>query len=180
MHRKSRPAYSSAVMHDILEYSGIGNAPQQRTVIALEEPLGVALANLEHHITHSGAAVTAGALPKVLADRTQMVMVFQNLVGNAIKYRGGEPPVIRIEAVQRGSEWVVSVTDNGQGFQPEYAAAIFAPSNVCMAERCREAALVWRRASASLSGQGGASGENPSPAAARPSSSRSRRSQLYS
>ena len=68
-----------ALMRDILAYSEIGNAPQQRTVLSLEEPLNVALANLQHHIEHSGATVTVGTLPSVLVDRAQMVMVSKTL-----------------------------------------------------------------------------------------------------
>jgi PAS domain S-box-containing protein len=115
------------LMQDILAYSEMGNAPQQRTLLPLEEPLKIALANLQHHIGTSGAHVSVGALPKVLADRIQIVMVFQNLIGNALKYRREETPTIRIEAVQDGDDWQVSVKDNGQGFEPEHARGIFEP-----------------------------------------------------
>ena len=67
------------------------------------------------------------ALPLVPADRTQMVMVFQNLIGNALKYRGKDNPRISIQAVQEGTHWLLSVTDNGQGFKQEYANNIFEP-----------------------------------------------------
>ena len=116
------------LMEDILSYSEVANAPQQRTLVPLEDPLRIALLNLEHHIKESAAEVTYGPLPDVPADRTQMVMVFQNLVGNAIKYRRkGEAPRIRIEAVQEDAFWKISVSDNGEGFEPAYAGNIFEP-----------------------------------------------------
>jgi light-regulated signal transduction histidine kinase (bacteriophytochrome) len=116
------------LMEDILSYSEVANAPQQRTLVPLEEPLRIALLNLEHHIKKSAAEVTYGALPEVPADRTQMVMVFQNLVGNAIKYRRpGEAPRVRIEGVREDGFWKMSVSDNGEGFEPAYAGSIFEP-----------------------------------------------------
>jgi signal transduction histidine kinase len=56
-----------------------------------------------------------------------MVMVFQNLIGNAIKYRGTRAPLIRIEAVQHEENWQISISDNGQGFPQEHATKIFEP-----------------------------------------------------
>ena len=117
----------SALMQDILTYSEMGNAPQQRTPLQLEEPLEVALLNLDHHIKETAAEITIGVLPSVPTDRTQMVMVFQNLIANALTYRGQKTPKIRIEAVQEETFWRVSVRDNGQGFQQEFAATIFEP-----------------------------------------------------
>ncbi len=116
------------LMEDILSYSEVANAPQQRTLVPLEEPLRIALLNLEHHIKESAAEVTCGPLPELPADRTQMVMVFQNLVGNAIKYRRkGEVPRIRIEGVREDAFWKMSISDNGEGFEPAYARSIFEP-----------------------------------------------------
>jgi two-component system, chemotaxis family, sensor kinase Cph1 len=116
------------LMEDILSYSEVANAPQQRTLMSLEESLRIALLNLEHHIKESAAEVTCGPLPEVPADRTQMVMVFQNLIGNAIKYRRkGEVPRIRIEGVREDAFWKMSVSDNGEGFEPAYAGSIFEP-----------------------------------------------------
>jgi PAS domain S-box-containing protein len=119
----------NALMNDILTFSEMGNVPQQWRLISLDDPLQLALANLKHHIDQAGASITIGSLPEVRSDRTQMVMVFQNLIGNAIKYRRAEAeaPHIRIEAVQEGSNWRISVADNGQGSEAEYASAIFEP-----------------------------------------------------
>jgi hypothetical protein len=104
------------LMEDILTYSAAENAPQKRVVISLNDPLEIALANLQHHIEVAGAEITVEELPTVPTDRTQMVMVFQNLIGNGIKYRRGERPVIRIDAVRNDGHWRLSVSDNGQGF----------------------------------------------------------------
>jgi light-regulated signal transduction histidine kinase (bacteriophytochrome) len=115
------------LMTDILTFSEMGSAPQQRRLISLDEPLHVALTNLQHHIEHNAATISIGDLPEVWTDHTQMVMVFQNLVGNSLKYRGAERPRIRIEAVLEGDDWRISVADNGQGFSPEYTFAVFEP-----------------------------------------------------
>ena len=115
------------LMEDLLQYSAASNAPQQHVSIKLDEPLQIALANLRHHIEHAGATITVGELPVVGTDRTQMVMVFQNLIGNALKYRSEKPPEISIEAVPVDGKWQISVQDNGQGFQQQYATSIFEP-----------------------------------------------------
>src|SRR5579884_86483 len=117
----------SALMQDILTYSETGNAPQQRSSMNLEEPLKIALLNLQHHIEQNQAVISVKDLPTVMADRTQIVMVFQNLIGNALKYRRVEVPQICISSVREGTVWRVSVTDNGQGFASDYAETIFKP-----------------------------------------------------
>jgi PAS domain S-box-containing protein len=117
----------NALMNDILTFAELGNAPQQRKLISLDHPLQIALANLKLHIEQNGASITTGSLPEVRGDRTQLVMVFQNLIGNALKYRRAETPQIRIEAVPEDGEWRISVADNGQGFAAEHATAIFEP-----------------------------------------------------
>ena len=74
----------------------------------------------------SGAVVTHAALPVVWADRSQMTQVLQNLIGNAIKFRGNEAPVISVQAEKAGAQWRFSVSDNGIGIAPEHAESIFA------------------------------------------------------
>jgi light-regulated signal transduction histidine kinase (bacteriophytochrome) len=67
-------------------------------------------------------------MPTLPVDRGQIVRLFQNLVGNAIKYRKqDEPPQVHISAEQKGTEWVISIRDNGIGFDPQDAATIFEP-----------------------------------------------------
>ena len=118
----------NALMEGILTFSEMGNAPQQQSLISLSDPLQLALANLKHHIEQSGGSIIIGSpLPEVRSDRTQMVMVFQNLVGNALKYRRAEAPHIRIEVTRDENDWRISVADNGQGFEAVHASAIFEP-----------------------------------------------------
>ena len=101
--------------------------------IALFEPLTVnceivldkALFNLQASIQENGASIVRTSLPTVRAHEIRLVQLFQNLIGNAIKYRRAEPPVIHIDAEESGSEWLFSVRDNGIGIRPEYTQQIF-------------------------------------------------------
>ena len=83
------------------------------------------LHTLRAAIEESSATVTCGELPTIWADRTQMAQVFQNLIGNALKFRGKEPPVISIQAEKADQNWLFSVSDNGIGIAPEYTENIF-------------------------------------------------------
>lgn len=116
-----------ALMQDILAYSELAGALRTKTLVPVQDALQIALANLQHHIESNGAEISIGNLPEVMGDRTQLAMVFQNLIGNALKYRRHETLRIRIEAAHENGEWRLSVSDNGQGFEPEYAVQIFEP-----------------------------------------------------
>jgi len=113
------------LVQDLLAYSRVGRAG-----VALENTdsnvaLQAALRNLEAAIQESGAIVEHAQLPVLLADSSQLVQVFQNLIGNAIKFRGSETPLIRISAELRGKEWIFSVADNGIGIATEHADSVF-------------------------------------------------------
>jgi signal transduction histidine kinase len=97
------------------------------TDVRLADCVDIALANLRHHIEANQVEIAVADLPRVRGDRTQLALVMQNLVGNAIKYRRAAAPDIRIEAAREGDYWRVSVSDNGLGVDPEYAAQIFEP-----------------------------------------------------
>jgi signal transduction histidine kinase len=84
-----------------------------------------AKASLHTMIQENGASITCGPLPSLVVDRVQFTQVIQNLISNAIKYRSVEPPVIRVEAQRDISNWVISFSDNGAGFQQEYSERIF-------------------------------------------------------
>jgi PAS domain S-box-containing protein len=85
-----------------------------------------ALLNLQESITTSSAIITYDPLPIVRADETALVQVFQNLIGNAIKYRGDQPPQIHISAARNTTgEWTFSVKDNGIGIDPQFAEKVF-------------------------------------------------------
>jgi len=87
--------------------------------------LASAIENLKISIQESGAQITSDALPTLRVDPMQFVLLFQNLLSNAMKFRGNSPPLIRVGATHRQGEWVFSVTDNGIGIDPEHAERIF-------------------------------------------------------
>ena len=89
------------------------------------EALNISLANLKVDIEDSGVEITHDALPKVIADPIQLVQLFQNLIGNAVKFRGQIKPHIHISAEQKEGEWVFSVRDNGIGISGEHIEKIF-------------------------------------------------------
>jgi len=121
-------ARMSALIRDLLTFAQITTETERPSSIALDEDLETALTNLTETVVETGAIITHDPLPTIPADRGQMIRLFQNLVGNAIKYRKpAEPPVIHITARQQGPEWVISVQDNGIGFNPKYASTIFQP-----------------------------------------------------
>jgi chemotaxis family two-component system sensor kinase Cph1 len=94
--------------------------------IDCNEALHAALLNLQEGIATSGAVVTHDSLPTVWADQAILVQIFQNLVGNAIKYRSEKPLQVHISAARDSAEeWVFSVRDNGIGIDPQYAGKIF-------------------------------------------------------
>jgi len=112
-----------SLIQDLLAFSRVGRDGSGRVDCnaVMEEVLG----SLGSAIQESGAVVTHAALPEVWAKRTQMAQVFQNLIGNAIKFRGKEPPAISVEAEKAGQQWLFSVSDNGIGIAPEYAENVF-------------------------------------------------------
>jgi light-regulated signal transduction histidine kinase (bacteriophytochrome) len=94
--------------------------------IDCNEVLHKALLNLQESITNSGAVITSDCLPTVWAEEGMLVQVFQNLVGNAIKYRSEKPPQVHVSAAKNSrKEWVFSVTDNGIGIDPQFAEKVF-------------------------------------------------------
>ncbi len=118
----------SALVRDLLAYARLTTEEERASSIALDEDLEAALTHLQVAIEECGASVTHGPLPTLPVDRGQMVRLFQNLVGNALKYRKRDcPPKVHISAQQKGTEWVIAIQDNGIGFDPKYASAIFAP-----------------------------------------------------
>jgi chemotaxis family two-component system sensor kinase Cph1 len=84
-----------------------------------------AVFNLQAAIKESGASVRYDDLPSVTADPSQLIRLFQNLIGNAIKFRSKEAPKIQNSASRLGNEWVFSVKDNGIGIDPKFATRIF-------------------------------------------------------
>jgi PAS domain S-box-containing protein len=114
------------LIQDLLTYSRAGNNKKALDEISSEDALNVALTNLRATIEQSSAVVTHDSLPAITSDETQLTQVFQNLVGNAIKYRGNEAPQVHVSATKNGGgEWIFSVRDNGLGIDPQYFERIF-------------------------------------------------------
>jgi len=100
----------------LLDYSRIDAKAAQLAPVALSQACALALSNLEETITETKAVVTVEPLPVVLADGTQMMQLFQQLIGNAVKFsHPGQAPIVRVSAGQEGDETVVSIADNGIG-----------------------------------------------------------------
>ena len=113
------------LVQDLLAFSRVGRQGGARASTDCNAVLQAALQNLEAAIRESGACVEHDQLPVVIADRSQLVQVFQNLIGNAIKFRGSEPPLIRVGAKAQAKEWVFSVADNGIGIAAEHTESVF-------------------------------------------------------
>ena len=114
-----------SLIDDLLAFSRVG---RQETAIASTDCEGLvqrALENLRAAILESGAVITHGPLPRLMANGSQLQQVFQNLIGNAMKFRGSLAPVIEISAEKQGSEWLFSVADNGIGISAEHAGSVF-------------------------------------------------------
>lgn len=112
-----------SLIQDLLAFSRVGRNGCER--VACDAVMEEILLSLGPAIEESGAVVTHGKLPAVWANRSQMTQVLQNLIGNAIKFRGKEPPLISVQAEKTGEQWLFSVSDNGIGIAPEYAENIF-------------------------------------------------------
>ena len=113
------------LINDLLTYSRVGTRGKPFGKTDCQQALQDTLANLQTAIEETDATVTHDQLPTVLADESQLVQVFQNLVSNAIKFRGQAPPAIHIGAQRKNDEWVFSVRDNGMGIEPQYHDRIF-------------------------------------------------------
>ena len=114
-----------ALINDLLSYSRVGTKARPLAPTDCEAIIATAIANLSVAIGESGARVTHGPLPVVMADAMQLTQLFQNLLGNAIKFHGAEPPLVHIDAEPVGTDWCFSVRDNGIGIAPEYFERIF-------------------------------------------------------
>jgi light-regulated signal transduction histidine kinase (bacteriophytochrome) len=114
------------LIQDLLAYSRTGTNGKALREISCENALKEALTNLGATVEESGAVVTHDSLPVINTDDTQLALVFQNLVGNAIKYRSAEVPHVHVSATKNGGkEWIFSVRDNGLGIDSQYFERIF-------------------------------------------------------
>src|SRR3984957_188689 len=114
------------LIRDLLAYSNIGTKELDLLDVSSEEALQQALSDLRDAIEKSVAQVTHDALPVVMADEIQLTQLFQNLIGNAIKYQDREVPLVHLSAAKLvGERWMFSVRDNGLGIDPQFFDKIF-------------------------------------------------------
>jgi signal transduction histidine kinase len=113
------------LIQDLLAFSRVGRSGASSASVDCNAIMQEVLQTLAPAIQESGTVVTCASLPSVWADRTQLAQVFQNLVGNAIKFRQEAPPIISVQAEKVGPEWLFSIRDNGIGIAPESAENIF-------------------------------------------------------
>jgi signal transduction histidine kinase len=114
-----------ALIQNLLAYSRLGRKGRPFTLVDGNAVLNQALVNLQGAIDDSGAVVTSDPLPSVLADEVQLVQLFQNLIGNAIKFCGPGKPLVQIRAEATDSTWTFFVRDHGIGIEPQFAERIF-------------------------------------------------------
>ncbi len=115
-----------ALIGGLLDYSQVGSSQIAPRLLEPAALLADVLADLGPALDESGAKVTCDALPHVVADPVQLGRVFQNLIANAIKFRGPEAPCIHISAEAHANEHVFSVADNGIGIDPSQHQRVFA------------------------------------------------------
>jgi light-regulated signal transduction histidine kinase (bacteriophytochrome) len=113
------------LLQDLMAYSRVSAAPQGTEAADAKIALEAALGNLEAAVRKSGAQFHIGELPTVAAPPVHLVLLFQNLIGNALKYCGGNVPEVWIAAQPEDRFWKFSVRDNGIGIEPQYARQIF-------------------------------------------------------
>ena len=114
-----------ALINDLLAFSRVGRTAQQREPVSCGLLLAQAWANLAPEVRRSHATIEQGELPVVLGEASLLTAVFQNLLSNALKFRGDQPPRISVSASRDGRDWLFSFSDNGIGIDPEYAERIF-------------------------------------------------------
>lgn len=116
------------LVHDLLMYSrAIHGEFVEQAEVDPQEALLVVTTNLKLQIEEVNAEIIADGLPKMVVHPGQLIQIFQNLIGNALKYRGPDPPRIVVTAVARQNDWLVSVKDNGIGIGSHYHENIFIP-----------------------------------------------------
>ena len=113
------------LISDLLEFSRVGTRGKPFAPTDLNQVFSDAVSNLDRAIDDNMAKVTADALPTVDGDAVQLTQLLQNLMGNAIKFRGAAPPAVHVAAEAKAEEWVITVSDNGIGIEPQYRERVF-------------------------------------------------------
>lgn len=113
------------LIQDLLAFSRAGRAGMEVQEVDCHELVNQLLHTLQPMLRESGAKVLFDHLPAVRANRTQLQQVLQNLIANAIKFRGTEAPIIEVTVTRKSGDWLFSVRDNGIGIEPEHLDSIF-------------------------------------------------------
>jgi len=114
-----------ALINDLLSYSRVGRSAREPALVSSDAALAQARTNLAALMEESDATIETGHLPLVLGELPLLTAVFQNLLSNALKFRGTKPPRVVITVSRDGDFWLFSFTDNGIGIEPDYADRIF-------------------------------------------------------
>jgi signal transduction histidine kinase len=114
-----------ALINALLAYARVGTKARDLKLADCNDIVECATTNLQVEIEKNRAIVTHDQLPTLLADHIQIIQLFQNLIGNGIKFRRKEPPRVHISAEHKEKEWVISICDNGMGIDPKHSTSIF-------------------------------------------------------
>jgi light-regulated signal transduction histidine kinase (bacteriophytochrome) len=115
------------LIYDLLDYSRLTSVAEPLGAVDLREAVQEAITNLELQIEQAEGTIVTCDLPTILAERSKIEQLFQNLIANALKYRREEKPLIKIYSFRNGNEWQIFVEDNGIGFDEKYLDRIFVP-----------------------------------------------------
>ncbi len=113
------------LINDLLDYSRIGTRGKKFTEVDCQDVVDRALEIMRENVTQCEAVISVGEMPEVIGDENQLVQVFQNLIGNALKYRSGRKPLVTISAKKKDLYWEFRVEDNGIGIASQYHERIF-------------------------------------------------------
>ncbi|MCL5073460.1 MAG: PAS domain S-box protein [Actinobacteria bacterium] len=113
------------MINDLLSYSRINTRIKPFEPVNLEDVVNYVISNLQISIDKKGSTITKGSLPIVNADFSQLTNLFQNLIGNAIKFKSNNPPRIVVKSKKEKDNWIISVADNGIGIESQYFDRIF-------------------------------------------------------
>ena len=115
-----------SLISDLLAFSRVGRTDAPPVEVALDDVVRTAQDNLTSRVERTGAQIDIGPMPVVDGDPVLLVAVFQNLIGNALKFHGDEPPRVHVSAERDDGMWTITCSDDGIGIDPEYAERIFA------------------------------------------------------
>ena len=113
------------IINDLLAYSRVNTRREPPNIVKIDDEIQRAMQNINYVLEESGGTIIYGEMPSIIADESQMTQLFQNMIGNALKFRGEEAPRVEISAVRKGDDWIFSVRDNGIGIDPQYKDRIF-------------------------------------------------------